>query len=110
MSKLELQKGLLNDAVALINSLRVKKYSAILYKHDDHLDEADLLIISEELPSNTERRQVLISTVSCNYLDIEVVGWTYDDYKKRSRKAKAFIREILSKGVVIKDDYDIFKV
>ncbi len=105
-----MSKELLHNAKELINDLRIKKYSAILYQHggswDD--DEADLLIISEELPSNTERRQVLIYDVSYNYLDIEVIGWTYDEYKKRRKKAEAFIHKILQNAIIIKDDYEIF--
>ncbi len=90
--------------------MRIKKYSAILYQHSGSWDdeEADLLIISEELPSNTERRQVLIYDVSYAYLDIEVIGWTYDEYKKRRKKAEAFIHKILQNAIVIKDDYEIF--
>ena len=105
-----MSKELLDNARSLINSLRIKKYSAILYQHNGSWDdeEADLLIISEELPSNTERRQVLIYDVSYAYLDIEVIGWTYDEYKKRRKKAEAFIHKILQNAIVIKDDYEIF--
>ncbi len=102
------ENEILEDARKLVELLRVKKYSAVLYgkKFDN---EANLLIISEEFPTNMEKRQTQIFSVSSIFPSIEVIAWTYDEFKKRSKKADEFFNKIRKMGTILRDDYQIFE-
>jgi hypothetical protein len=50
----------LQDAKKLLELLRLKKYTAVLYKSGIDDEEANLLIISEEFSTNMEKRQAYI--------------------------------------------------
>ena len=97
------------DAKKLLELLRLKKYTAVLYKASSDDDEANLLIISEEFSTNMEKRQAYIFSISSLFPNIEVIGWTYDEFKKRSKKADEFLSRIRKIGTIIKDDYQIFE-
>ncbi len=101
------KSDLLEEAKKLIDQLRVKKYSAILYSYID--GEANLFIISEEFHTNMERRQTHIFSVSSLFPNIEVIGWTFDEFKKRSKKTDELFNKMKKNGIIIKDDYQIFK-
>jgi hypothetical protein len=99
----------LQDAKKLLELLRLKKYTAVLYKSGIDDEEANLLIISEEFSTNMEKRQAYIFSVSSLFPHIEVIGWTYDEFKKRSKKADDFLSKVRKIGTIIKDDYQIFE-
>ncbi len=102
------ENEILEEAKKLIELLRVKKYSAVVYgKKSDN--EANLLIISAEFPTNMEKRQTQIFAVSSIFPNIEVIAWTYDEFKKRSKKADEFFNKIRKTGIILKDDYQIFE-
>jgi len=99
---------ILEEAKKLLELLKIKKYTAILYKSRNDDDEANLLIISEEFSMNMEKRQNYIFSVSSFFPNIEVIGWTYEEFKKRSKKTDDFLSKVRKIGVIIKDDYQIF--
>ncbi|MEO0145083.1 MAG: hypothetical protein ABIL89_08330 [candidate division WOR-3 bacterium] len=109
MSKTKIKKThLIEDAKKLLELLKIKKYSAILYEHPID-DEANLFIISEEFHTNMERRQTHIFSVSSQFPNIEVIGWTLDEFRKRSKRTDEFLNKIKKSGIILKDDYQIFQ-
>lgn len=102
------ESEIFEEARKLIELLRLKKYSAVLYakKFDN---EANLLIISEEFHTNMEKRQTLIFSVSSLFPHIDVIAWTYDEFKKRSKKADEFFNKIRKMGTILRDDYKVFE-
>lgn len=101
---------IIEQAKELIRNLNLKRSSAIAFKlKSDENDDINLLIVSEEFSTNMERRQNQVFSKSIYFPNIEVIAWTYDEYKKKSKRIDEFLNKLKKYGLIVKDDYKIFE-
>ncbi|MCS7245833.1 MAG: hypothetical protein N2504_06965 [candidate division WOR-3 bacterium] len=102
-------ENIIKQTMELIRNLNLKKTSAIAFKlKSDENDDINLLIVSEDFSTNMEKRQNHVFSKSVDFPNIEVIAWTYDEYKKKSKRIEEFLNKLKKYGLVVKDDYKIF--
>lgn len=91
-----------------LSSLGLKRYKAILFgsfaRGDfNEFSDIDLLIISDELPKEFNKRLSFLNLNRWNTPEVEPIGWTFDEYKLREYKHDPFIELLKKEGVVIEE-------
>lgn len=89
-------------------ALPLKEKRAILYgsvARGDFIQESDtdLLVISDEMPTDIFERMALLGRGRLEYPEVEAIAWSEVDYAKRVKAGDPFIEILQREGIELKN-------